>query len=109
VSVFLPLVCLVPSLLRASHAACRGAVLTCAEAMRSRLPALPCAVYAWLPRARILAVVTASHSLMVPPSAAAHYSCPAGADDIVSIADKWKSYHGKSTVICCNNKLDTQA
>ena len=38
----------------------------------------------------------------------AHYSTPIDGENLLSIDDKWTSYHGKSTVICCNDNLATQ-
>ena len=38
----------------------------------------------------------------------AHYSTPIDGENLLSIDDKWTSYHGKSTVICCNDKHATQ-
>ena len=38
----------------------------------------------------------------------AHYSTPIEGENVLSIDDKWTSYHGKSTVICCNGAVNTQ-
>jgi len=36
-----------------------------------------------------------------------HYSTPTQGDTVLSINDKWASYHGKSTIICCNDAVQT--
>ena len=38
----------------------------------------------------------------------AHYSTPIEGEHVLSIDEKWTSYHGKSTVICCNDAVETQ-
>jgi hypothetical protein len=38
----------------------------------------------------------------------AHYSTPIEGEHVLSIDEKWTSYHGKSTVICCNDAVQTQ-
>jgi hypothetical protein len=60
----------------------------------------------------ILRAYTHAHIKMFGMRAAfldyAHYSTPIDGENMLSIDDKWTSYHGKSTVICCNDKLATQ-
>ena len=38
----------------------------------------------------------------------AHYSTPIEGEHVLSIDEKWTSYHGKRTVICCNGAVETQ-
>ena len=37
-----------------------------------------------------------------------HYSTPVNGDLVLSVDDKWQMFHGKSTVLCCNDKVVTR-